>query len=219
MAQRSEQISLHLNAYLTAHSTPPDAILRELATETAERYPNEISLQVAPEVGTFLTLLTRVSRARCGIEVGTFTGYSSICIARGLGAGGRLLCCDVSEEWTSVARKYWEKAGLLDRIELRLGPALDTLRALPEQEAFDVAFIDADKLSYPKYWTEVVPRVRAGGVIMVDNTFSHGRVLDAGNDNPSVIAVRAMNDLAAADDRVDLIMVPIGDGLTVALKH
>ncbi len=219
MTRRSEQISLHLNAYLTAHSTPPDAILRELATETAERHPNEISLQVAPELGTFLTLLTRVSRARSGIEVGTFTGYSSICIARGLGAGGRLLCCDVSEEWTSVARKYWEKAGLSDRIELRLGPALDTLRALPEEEAFDVAFIDADKIGYPQYWAEVVPRVRGGGVIMVDNTFSHGRVLDAGNDNPSVIAVRAMNDMAAADDRVELIMVPIGDGLTVALKH
>ena len=219
MTRRSEQISLHLNAYLTAHSTPPDAILRELATETAERYPNEISLQVAPELGTFLTLLTRVSRGRSGLEVGTFTGYSSICIARGLGAGGRLLCCDVSEEWTSVARKYWEKAGLSDRIELRLGPALDTLRSLPEEEAFDVAFIDADKLSYPNYWAEVVPRVRSGGVIMVDNTFSHGRVLDAGNDNPSVIAVRAMNDHAAADDRVELIMLPIGDGLTVALKH
>ncbi len=219
MTRRSEQISLHLNAYLTAHSTPPDAVLREFATETAERYPNEISLQVAPELGTFLTLLTRVSRARSGIEVGTFTGYSSICIARGLGAGGRLLCCDVSEEWTSVARKYWEKAGLSDRIELRLGPALDTLRALPEEEAFDVAFIDADKIGYPQYWAEVVPRVRGGGVIMVDNTFSHGRVLDAGNDNPSVIAVRAMNDMAAADDRVELIMVPIGDGLTVALKH
>ena len=219
MTRRSEQISLHLNAYLTAHSTPPDAILRELATETAERYPNEISLQVAPELGTFLTLLTRVSRARSGIEVGTFTGYSSICIARGLGAGGRLLCCDVSEEWTSVARKYWEKAGLSDRIELRLGPALDTLRSLPEEEAFDVAFIDADKIAYPKYWAEVVPRVRGGGVIMVDNTFSHGRVLDAGNDNPSVIAVRAMNDMAAADERVELVMLPIGDGLTVALKH
>ena len=121
MTRRSEQISLHLNAYLTAHSTPPDAVLRELATETADRYPNEISLQVAPELGTFLTLLTRVGRARSGLEVGTFTGYSSICIARGLGAGGRLLCCDVSEEWTSVARKYWEKAGLTDRIELRLG--------------------------------------------------------------------------------------------------
>jgi len=219
MTRRSEQISLHLNAYLTAHSTPPDAILRELATETAERYPNEIGLQVAPEMGTFLTLLTKISRARTGIEVGTFTGYSSICIARGLEAGGKLLCCDISEEWTSVARKYWEKAGLTDRIELRLRPALDVLRALPAEEAFDVAFIDADKLSYPRYWTELVPRVRSGGVIMVDNTFSHGRVLDAGNDNPSVIAVRAMNDQAAADERVEVIMVPIGDGLTVALKH
>ncbi len=219
MTRRSEQISLHLNAYLTAHSTPPDPILRELATETAERYPNETSLQVAPELGTLVTLLTRLSRARSGIELGTFTGYSSICIARGLGAGGRLLCCDVSEEWTSVARKYWEKAGLLERIELRLGPALDTLRSLPREEAYDVAFIDADKISYPQYWTELVPRVRGGGVIMVDNTFSHGRVLDAGNDNPSVIAVRRMNDLAAADERVELVMLPIGDGVTVALKH
>jgi caffeoyl-CoA O-methyltransferase len=219
MTRRSEQISLHLNAYLTAHSTPPDAVLRELATETAELYPNEVGLQVAPELGTLLTLLTRLARARTAIEVGTFTGYSSICLARGLADGGRLLCCDVSPEWTSVARKYWEQAGLADRIELRLGSALETIRALPEHEQFDVAFIDADKLSYPQYWTELVPRVRPGGAIMVDNTFSHGRVLDAGNDNPSVIAVRAMNDLAAADDRVELVMVPIGDGLTVALRH
>src|SRR5215470_16428138 len=219
MTRRSEQISLHLNAYLMAHSTPPDAVLRELATETADRYPNEVTLQVAPEMGTLLTLLTKLSGARSGIEVGTFTGYSSICIARGLGPGGRLLSCDISEEWTSVARKYWEKAGLTDRIELRLGPALGTLRGLPADEAFDVAFIDADKLGYPEYWTELVPRVRSGGVIMVDNTFSHGRVLDAGNADPSVIAVRAMNDLAAADERVELIMLPIGDGLTVALKH
>jgi caffeoyl-CoA O-methyltransferase len=219
MTQRSEQISLHLNAYLAAHSTPPDAILRELATETADRYPNDISLQIAPEEGTFLTLMARISRARSAIEVGTFTGYSSICIARGLGEGGRLLCCDISEEWTSIARKYWEKAGLVGRIELRLGPALDTLRALPAEELFDLAFIDADKISYPGYWSEIVPRVRAGGMIMVDNTFSHGRVLDAGNDNPSVIAVRAMNDQAAADERVELIMVPLGDGLTVAYKH
>jgi caffeoyl-CoA O-methyltransferase len=219
MTRRSEQISLHLNAYLTAHSTPPDAVLRELATETAERYPNEVGLQVAPELGTLLTMLTRLTRAETAIEVGTFTGYSSICLARGLAGDGKLLCCDVSQEWTAVARKYWDKAGITDRIELRLGGALDTIRALPEQEQFDVAFIDADKLSYPKYWTELVPRVRPGGVIMVDNTFSHGRVLDAGNDNPSVIAVRAMNDLAAADGRVELVMLPIGDGLTVALRH
>jgi caffeoyl-CoA O-methyltransferase len=218
MTRRSEQISLHLNAYLTAHSSPPDAILRELASETAERFPNETGLQIAPEQGTFLTLLTRISGARSAVEVGTFTGYSSICIARGLGAEGRLLCCDINDEWTSVARKYWEKAGLADRIDLRLGPALDTLRALPAEESFDFAFIDADKLSYLQYWLELVPRVRSGGVICVDNTFSHGRVLDAGNDNPSVIAVRDLNDHAAADDRVELVMLPIGDGLTVARK-
>src|SRR3984957_15130596 len=219
MTRRSEQISLHLNAYLTDHSTPPDAVLRELATETAELYPNEVGLQGATELGTFLTLLTRLARARTAIEVGTFTGYSLICLARGLADGGKLFCCDVSPGGAGGGRKCWEKAGLTDRIELRLGSALDTIRALPEQEQFDVAFIDADKLSYPKYWTELVPRVRPGGVIMVDNTFSHGRVLDAGNDNPSVIAVRTMNDLAAADDRVELVMVPIGDGLTVALRH
>src|SRR5215831_4438029 len=219
MAQRSEQISLHLNAYLTAHSSPPDAVLRELANETADLFPTETGLDIAPEQGTLMTLLTQLTGAVSAIEIGTFTGYSSICIARGLARGGHLLCCDISEEWTSVARKYWEKAGLADRIELRLGPAIDTLRSLPDEEAFDLAFIDADKLSYPKYWTELVPRLRSGGVIMVDNTFSHGRVLDAGNDNPAVIAVRAMNDLAAADERVELIMLPIGDGLTVALKH
>jgi caffeoyl-CoA O-methyltransferase len=218
MAQRSEQISLHLNAYLTAHSSPPDAVLRELANETAELFPNETGLQIAPEQGTFMTLLTQLTGAASAIEIGTFTGYSSICIARGLTAEGSLLCCDISEEWTSVASKYWEKAGLADRIELRLGPALDTLSSLPDEELFDLAFIDADKDGYLGYWRHVVPRVRSGGLIMVDNTFSHGRVIDAGNDNPFVIAIRDFNDHAAADDRVDLVMVPIGDGLTLARK-
>jgi caffeoyl-CoA O-methyltransferase len=218
MTRRSEQIGLHLNAYLTAHSSPPDAVLRELANETADLFPNETSLAIAPEQGTLMTLLTQLAGAVSAVEIGTFTGYSSICIARGLAAGGRLLCCDISAEWTSVARKYWEKAGLADRIELRLGPAIDTLRALPEEEIFDLAFIDADKGGYLGYWREVMPRVRPGGLIMVDNTFSHGRVIDAGNDNPLVIAVRDFNDHAAADDRVDLVMVPIGDGLTLARK-
>lgn len=219
MARRSEQISLHLNAYLTAHSTPPDAILRDLAAETAERFPNEVGMQVPPEQGTLLTLLAKITDARTAIELGTFTGYSSICLARGLAAGGRLLCCDVNEEWTAVARKYWEKAGLTGTIELRLRPALDTLRELAAEPAFDLAFIDADKISYPDYWAEVVPRVKPGGLILVDNTFSHGRVLDAGNDNPSVIAVRDLNDRAAADERVELVMLPIGDGLTVARRN
>jgi len=219
MARRTEQISLHLNAYLTAHSSPPDHVLRELANETEDLYPLEAGLQIAPEQGTFMTLLTQLSGARTGIEIGTFTGYSSICIARGLAPGGHLICCDLSEEWTSLARKYWERAGLHDMIELRLGPALGTLRALPPDEAFDVAFIDANKEDYLAYWREVVPRVRPGGLIMVDNTFYHGRVLDAGNDSPTVYGVRELNDHAAADERVDLVMVPIGDGLTVARKR
>jgi caffeoyl-CoA O-methyltransferase len=218
MASRTEQISLHLNAYLTAHSSPPDAVLRELANETAYLFPNETGMQIAPEQGTFMTLLTRLCRATTGLEVGTFTGYSSICIARGLSIDGHLTCCDINDEWTSVAQKYWEKAGLADRISLHLGPAIDTLRALPLEETFDVAFIDADKGGYTAYWREVVPRVRQGGLIMVDNTFSHGRVIDAGNDSLIVIAVRDFNDHAAADERVELVMVPIGDGLTVARK-
>jgi caffeoyl-CoA O-methyltransferase len=218
MTRRTEQISLHLNAYLTAHSSPPDAVLRELANETADLFPTETALQIAPEQGTFMTLLTQLTRATSAIEIGTFTGYSSICIARGLAPGGTLLCCDISEEWTWVAKKYWEKAGLEDRIELRLGPAMDTLLSLPEEELFDLAFIDADKSGYLGYWRQVVPRIRSGGLIMVDNTFSHGRVIDAGNDNPAVIAVRDFNDHAAADDRVDLVIVPIGDGLTLARK-
>jgi caffeoyl-CoA O-methyltransferase len=219
MSRRTEQISHHLNAYLTAHSSPPDAILRELATETELLFPNETGLQIAPEQGTFMTLLTRLSGARTGIEIGTFTGYSSICIARGLAPDGQLTCCDISEEWTSVAQKYWEKAGLSDRIELRLGPAIDTLRFLPLEETYDVAFIDADKGGYTRYWREIVPRMNPGGLIMIDNTFSHGRVIDAGNDSPVVIAIRDFNDHAAADDRVELVMVPIGDGLTVARKR
>ena len=218
MTRRTEQISLHLNAYLNAHSSPPDTVLRELANETTDLFPNETGLQIAPEQGTLMTLLTQLSGARSAIEIGTFTGYSSICIARGLAPGGHLLCCDISEEWTSIARKYWEKAGLSDRIELRLGLAIETLRSLPDEELFDLAFIDADKEDYLAYWREIVPRVRPGALIMVDNTFSHGRVIDAGNDNPTVIAVRDFNDRAAADDRVDLVMVPIGDGLTLARK-
>jgi caffeoyl-CoA O-methyltransferase len=209
---------MHINAYLCAHSTPPDAILRELARETAEWFPSEVSLAIAPEQGTFMTILTRLIGARSAIEIGTFTGYSSICLARGLPGDGRLLCCDVSDEWTSVARKYWERAGLADRIELRLGPALDTVRSLPREPQFDLAFIDADKLVYLGYWKEVVPRVRPGGAILVDNTFSHGRVIDAGNESELVQAIRDFNDHAAADDRVEVVMLPLGDGLTLARK-
>jgi caffeoyl-CoA O-methyltransferase len=219
VAHRSEQIGMHINAYLCAHSTPPDAILRELAHETAEWFPGERSLAIAPEQGTLMTILTRLTGARSALEIGTFTGYSSICLARGLTDDGHLLCCDLSEEWTSVARKYWERAGLADRIELRLGPALETVRSLPLDPQFDIAFIDAELTGYLRYWNEVVPRVRPGGAILVGNTFSHGRVIDAGNESELVQAVRDFNDHAAADDRVEVIMLPVGDGLTLARKR
>src|ERR1035438_7819591 len=145
MTRRTEQISLHLNAYLTAHSSPPDAVLRELANETADLFPNETSLAIAPEQGTLMTLLTQLAGAASALEIGTFTGYSSCFIARRLSDDGRLLCCDINAEWTSVARKYWEKAGLADRIELRLGPAIATPRSLPHEELFALAVIDAHK--------------------------------------------------------------------------
>jgi caffeoyl-CoA O-methyltransferase len=218
MAYGIEHLAPGLHDYLLAHSTPPDGVLRDLIAETAERFPANAILQIGPEQGTFMTMLAGLMGARRVIEVGTFTGYSSICLARGLPDDGRLLCCDISDEWTSVARKYWERAGLSGKIELRLGPALDTVRALPRTPQFDLAFIDADKPGYLAYWNEVVPRVRPGGAILVDNTFSHGRVIDAGNESELVQAIRDFNDHAAADDRVEVVMLPLGDGLTLARK-
>jgi caffeoyl-CoA O-methyltransferase len=214
----NEQVSPQLNAYIAAHSSPPDAVLLELADETVQRFPSSERMQIGPEQGTFMTLLTQLMRARDAIEIGTFTGYSSICLARGLGDGGTLLCCDVSEEWTAIARRYWEKAGVAERVELRLGPGLDTLRALPADATFDLAFIDADKTGYVGYWEEIVPRIRSGGAILADNTLSHGRVIDAAEDDPNVVAIRAFNRHVLADDRVVVVLLPLGDGLTLAWR-
>jgi caffeoyl-CoA O-methyltransferase len=218
MTRRSEQLSEELHEYLVAHSAAPDDVLRQLATETADVYPAAAGMQIGPEQGTFMTLLTQLTGAGRAIEIGTFTGYSSICIARGLAAGGKLTCCDVSEEWTSVARRYWDLAGLADRIELQLRPAVETLRAMPAGEIFDFAFIDADKAGYVSYWDEVVPRIRSGGIILVDNTLFHGGVIDPADTDENVLGVRAFNDHAVADDRVVLVLLPIGDGLTMARK-
>ncbi len=218
MSRSNEQMSPQLNAYIAAHSSPPDAVLVELADETARRFPGSEGMQIGSEQGTFMTLLTRLIRARDAIEIGTFTGYSSICLARGLTPDGTLLCCDVSEEWTSIARRYWEKAGVADRIALHLGPALDTVRALPAATTFDLAFIDADKTGYVGYWDEVVPRIRPGGAILVDNTLSHARVIDESNDHPATAAIREFNKHALNDDRVVVVLLPIGDGLTLAWR-
>jgi caffeoyl-CoA O-methyltransferase len=215
MASGSEHLRPNLHAYLVAHASPPDALLQDLITETAERFPGNVIYQIGPEQGTFMTMLASLMGARQAIEVGTFTGYSSVCLARGLADGGKLICCDVSEEWTSLARTYWQKAGLADRIELRLGPALGTLRALPPGPAFDLAFIDADKQGYRGYWEELVPRMRPGGVILVDNTLLHGRIFEARPD-PDALAIKEFNDHVLTDDRVELVMLPVGDGLTLA---
>ena len=219
MTLRSMPLTPELYDYLVAHSAERDPILGQLASETASRFPAAAGMQIGPEQGTFMTLLTRFAGASRALEVGTFTGYSAICIARGLADSGMLTCCDVSEEWTSLARKYWELAGVADRIDLQLRPALETLQAMPATETFDLAFIDADKTGYVGYWEEVVPRIRPGGAILVDNTLSHGRVIDPAADDPNVQGIRDFNDHAAADDRVTLVLLPVGDGLTLARKR
>ena len=207
-----------LHGYLVAHGTPLDQVLTALIAETAAIGP-VAGMQIAPEQGAFMTLLCRSLGAKRAVEVGTFTGYSAICIARGLSEGGKLLCCDVSEEWTAIARRYWSLAGVADRIELRLAPALDTLRSLPASEDIDLAFIDADKTGYLGYYNELLPRLRAGGVILVDNVLQSGRVLDPDAVDENSTAIRAFNDLVAADARVDAVMLPLADGLTIVRKR
>ncbi|HYJ68204.1 MAG TPA: O-methyltransferase [Nocardioidaceae bacterium] len=218
MSRTTMTVTPQLHDYLAAHNRPqPDEILRDLAAETADALPDEAGMQIAPEQGAFMTLLTKVVGVRFAVEVGTFTGYSSLCVARGLAPGGRLLCCDVSEEFTSIARRYWDRAGVADRIELRIAPGIDTLRALPTDPPIDLAFVDADKEGYVDYWDEIVPRLRSGGVVLVDNVFSNGRVV-ADDPGPTGEAIQRFNDHAAGDDRVELAMLPIADGLTFARK-
>lgn len=215
---KSLGISAELHAYVVAHGTPPDPVQESLIAATEAL--GEISrMQIAPEQGAFMTLLTRVVGARFAVEVGTFTGYSSICIARGLVPGGRLLCCDVSEDWTAIAREHWAMAGLADRIELRIAPAADTLRALPADPPIDLAFIDADKPGYRSYYDEIVARLRPGGLVLVDNVLWGGNVVDASDMSANTEAIRAINEHIAADDRVDVVMLPIADGLTLARRR
>jgi caffeoyl-CoA O-methyltransferase len=205
-------------AYLVAHSTPPDELVQRLIAETAA-LGGVATMQISTDEGAFLTNIARLARTTNAVEVGTFTGYSAICIARGMTPGGHLLCCDVSEEWTNIARRYWSEAGLADRIELRLGPAADTLRSLADEPTLDLAFLDADKLGYPTYWEELVPRMRPGGAIIVDNVLQRFQVLDDAATSENVVAIRRFNDQVVADERVDVAMLPIRDGVTLAVKR
>ena len=206
-----------IHEYVVAHGAPPDAVQQALIKETAQ-LPMAM-MQISPEQGTFMTLITRLVGARQAVEVGTFTGYSALSIARGLPDDGHLLCCDVSEEWTAIGRRAWANAGVDHKIELRISPAADTLRSLPDEESVDLAFIDADKPSYPVYYEELLRRLRPNGLIMVDNTLWGGAIIDEQVDDESTRAMRAFNDMVAADDRVDSALLTIGDGLTLLRKR
>lgn len=212
-------LSPEIHQYLLDHGEPLDDVQRWLIDETRAKVPDLSVMQIAPEQGTFMSLLTRVIGATRAVEVGTFTGYSSLCIARSLSAGGRLLCCDVSEEWTAIAREAWKRAGVDDRIELVIAPAVETLRALPKDEPIDLAFIDADKEGYASYYEELVARLRPNGVILVDNVLWGGGIVDPSLTDTSTQAIRAFNDMVTADDRVDTAMIPLGDGLTLLRKR
>jgi caffeoyl-CoA O-methyltransferase len=216
---RSFPVTDVVRSYAVAHgSWRPDAVVRDLQAETAE-LGDVAGMQIGDDQGQLLTMLTRLTGARRAVEVGTFTGYSSLCIARGLAEGGSLLCCDVSEEWTEIARRAWASAGLADRIELRIAPALDTLRALPAAPDIDLVFIDADKPGYPAYWAELVPRVRSGGLLLADNVLRNGEIADPDVDDENTTALRAFNDLVASDDRVDTVVLTAFDGLTIARRR
>jgi predicted O-methyltransferase YrrM len=210
-------VSPAVNDYLVAHSEPADEVLRDLAEETHRVLARQSGMQITHDEGELLTMLVRLTGARQAVEVGTFTGYSSICIARGLPADGHLLCCDVSEEYTAIARRYWERAGVADRIELRIAPAVETLQALPTEPYLDFAFIDADKPGYASYVEQIVPRVRPGGLLVLDNMLWGGEVLDPQDDNGRAVA--ALNDALVADDRLDVVLLPVRDGVSLARKR
>jgi caffeoyl-CoA O-methyltransferase len=215
---KSFQLSAPIHDYLIAHGSPPDDIERALIAETAA-LGDIARMQIAPEQGALLRLLTALIGATSAIEIGTFTGYSALCIARGLPADGRLVCCDVSEEWTQIGRRAWAAAGVADRIDLRIAPALETLAALANDETFDLAFIDADKPNYLGYYEALLPHIRTNGAILVDNVLWDGNVVKPDADDENTRAIRAFNDRVAADDRVDVVMLPIADGLTLARKR
>lgn len=206
-----------IQRYVVEHSEPIDDVQRGLIEET-EGLGFLSIMQISPEQGVFLEQLTRLLGARRIIEVGTFTGYSALCFARALPEGGTLLACDVSEEWTAIGRRHWEKAGVAGRIDLRIAPAAETLASLPVDAVWDMAFIDADKGGYRTYYEEILKRLRPNGVILVDNVLWMGTVADPANDGEDVQAIRAFNDFVVNDPRVDAVMLTIGDGLTLLRK-
>ena len=217
---RSIQLDDKLYQYILDHSVREPAILRELRDETA-KLPMA-GMQIGADQGQLMALLASLVGARNCIEVGVFTGYSSLAVALALPPDGRIVACDVSEEWTAIARRYWQKAGVAAKIDLRLGPATDTLDAMlanGEAGAYDFAFIDADKGNYLAYYERCLELLRIGGLIAVDNTLWSGDVAKAENQKPDTVSLRAFNDALHRDERVDIALLSVGDGLTLARKR
>jgi predicted O-methyltransferase YrrM len=209
-----------LQQYMLDVGVREPAILARLREETSVLPMHQ--MQIAPEQGAFMALLVEVMGAERCLELGTFTGYSSLAVALVLPPGGRIVCCDVSQEWTDIARRYWREAGVEDLVDLRLGPALETLDAMlaaGEANSYDFAFIDARKEEYDGYYERTLRLLRPGGLMAIDNIFQGGDVVDATDDSPDTVAVRALNEKIRHDERVSISLVPIADGLTLARKR
>ncbi len=214
---KSTAITEELYDYVLAHNPPLDAVQRQLVETTHQRFPDQAQMQSAQEQGPLLAFLARLCGARHIVEVGTFTGFSTLALAQTLPPDGKLIACDVSEEWTAYGREAWERAGVADRIDLRIAPALDTLREMPAEPHIDFAYLDADKGNYIPYWDELVPRLRSGGLIVADNVLFRGTVTDP-QATGAAAAIREFNDHVMADQRVEAVILTVADGLTVARK-
>jgi O-methyltransferase len=214
-------LSAPLLAYVREVSLREDAVLRELRAETAD-YPMGTAMQVMAEEGQLLGFLVRLTGARRVLEIGTFTGYSTLCLARALPPGGRLVTCDVTDRWPAIGRPYWERAGVADRIEVRIGDARDTLAGLLAAggaDTVDLAFVDADKAAYRDYYEASLRLLRPGGLLVLDNTVLFGQVVDPAAQDPDTVAVRELNAALRGDERVDLAMLTMADGITLARKR
>lgn len=220
MSSRSINLERDLHAYLCSVSVREHEVLAKLRVETEGLEWS--GMQISPEQGQFMALLVELIGARRALEVGVFTGYSTLCVALALPHDGRVVACDVSEEWTAVARRHWAEAGVEERIDLRLAPAIDTLDALladGQAGSYDFAFIDADKRNYPGYYERCFTLLRPGGLLAIDNTLWQGRVLDESDTSEETLTIRALNGQLRDDSRVTLSLLPVGDGLTLARKR
>ncbi len=220
MSMRTITLTDELYEYLQSVSLREPELLARLREETAAL--EWANMQIAPEQGQFMALLVELLGVRKALEIGTFTGYSALVVALAMPADGRLIACDVSEEWTAIGRRYWEEAGVADKIDLRIGPALDTLDELlasGAEASFDWAFIDANKTGYDAYYERSLRLLRPGGLIAIDNVLWNGNLYDLSIDDPDTVAIRALNEKLHTDERISLSLVPIGEGLTLARKR